>query len=219
MFRNYLKTALRNLWKSKVFSFINILGLALGLTCSLLIMLWVSDEYKVDAFHKNSSRLFSIFERQYRDGEISAFHGTPGVLADEIKKVMPEVQYATNYAWNELSTFEANNKILKQEGNYAGQDFFKIFSYPLLQGNVTTALVTPSDIAISKKMAAAFFGSPENAIGKTIRYENKRDLKITAVFDDLPSNSTMQFDYLLTWQTFLEGNNWAKDCFSNCIFR
>ena len=215
MFRNYLKTALRNLWKSKVFSFINILGLALGLTCSLLIMLWVSDEYKVDAFHKNSSRLFSIFERQYRDGEISAFHGTPGVLADEIKKVMPEVQYATNYAWNELSTFEANNKILKQEGNYAGQDFFKIFSYPLLQGNVTTALVTPSDMAISKKMAAAFFGSPENAIGKTIRYENKRDLKITAVFDDLPSNSTMQFDYLLTWQTFLEGNNWAKDWTNN----
>src|SRR5215204_2584537 len=120
MFRNYLKTAIRNLWKSKVFSFINIIGLALGLTCSLLIMLWVSDESKVDAFHKNGSRL--------------------------------------------LSTFEANNKILKQEGNYAGQDFFKMFSYPLLQGNAATALLAPSDIAVSRKMATAFFGSPAKAI-------------------------------------------------------
>lgn len=215
MFRNYLKTAFRNLWKSKVFSFINIIGLALGLTCSLFIMLWVSDEYKVDAFHKNGARLFSIFERQYRDGEINAFNGTPGVLADEVKKLMPEVQYATNYAWNELSTFEANNKILKQEGNYAGQDFFKMFSYPLVQGNAASALLTPSDIAISKKMATAFFGSPENAIGKTIRYQNKNDYKVSAVFEDLPANSTEQFDYLLTWQTFLEGNSWAKDWTNN----
>ena len=215
MFRNYLKTAIRNLWKSKVFSFINIIGLALGLTCSLLIMLWVSDEYKVDAFHKNGSRLFSIFERQYRDGEISAFHGTPGILADEVKKLMPEVEYATNHAWNELSTFEANNKILKQEGNYAGQDFFKMFSYPLLQGNAATALIAPSDIAVSRKMATAFFGSPEKAIGKTIRYQNQKDFKVSAVFEDLPQNSTARFDYILTWQTFLESNGWAKEWTNN----
>ena len=99
--------------------------MALGLTCSLFIMLWVSDEYKVDAFHKNGARLFSVFERQYRDGEINAFHGTPGVLADEMKKVMPEVQYATNYAWNELSTFEANNKIIKQKAIMQDRIFLK----------------------------------------------------------------------------------------------
>ena len=117
------------------------MGLTLGLACSLLIMLWVSDEYKVDAFHKNGSRLYSVFERQYRDGEVFAFYGGPGVLADEKKKVLPEVQYAThyNYAFRELSTFEANNKIIKENGNYAGQDFFKMFSYPLLQGNAAAA--------------------------------------------------------------------------------
>ena len=74
-------------------------------------------------------------------------------MADEMKRVLPEVQYATNFAWNELNTFEANNKILKQNGNHAGQDFFKMFSYPLLEGNPITALQTPSDIVISKKMA------------------------------------------------------------------
>ncbi|MEJ7678099.1 MAG: hypothetical protein WKG06_09590 [Segetibacter sp.] len=73
-----------------------------------------------------------------------------------MKKVLPEVEYATNYAWNELSTFEANNKIIKEDGNHAGQDFFKMFTYPLLQGNAATALQAPLDIAISKKMAEDF---------------------------------------------------------------
>ncbi|MEP7376969.1 MAG: ABC transporter permease [Chitinophagaceae bacterium] len=215
MFENYLKTALRNLWKNKAFSFINVMGLALGLACSLLIMLWVNDEYKVDAFHQNGSQLYSVIERQYRDGEVFAFLGGPGVMADEMKKVLPEVQYATNYAWNQLSTFEANNRIIKEDGNHAGPDFFKMFTYPLLEGNAITALQSPYDIAISKKMAEQFFGSPAEAIGKTIRYQNNKDLKINAVFDNLPSNSTAQFDYVLNWQLFLEGNGWAKDWTNN----
>jgi len=215
MLKNYFKTAIRNLWKNKVFSLINIMGLALGLACSLLIMLWVNDEYHVDAFHKNGAQLFSVYEKQYRDGEVSAFYGGPGIMADEMKRVLPEVQYATNYAWNELSTLEANNKIIKENGNHAGPDFFRMFSFPLLEGNLTTALRDPSGIAISKKMAEEFFGSPAAAIGKTIRYQNSRDFKITAVFDNLPENSTLQFDYILSWQHFLEGNSWAKDWTNN----
>ena len=215
MLKNYFKTAFRNLWKNKVFSLINIMGLALGLACSLLIMLWVRDEYKVDGFHKNGSQLYSIYEKQYRDGQVNAFFGGPGIMADEMKRVMPEVQYATNYAWNELATFEANNKIIKEDGNHAGLDFFKMFSYHLLEGNPITALQSPSDIAISKKMSEEFFGSPAEAIGKTIRYQNKEDFKITAVFDNASQNSTMQFDYMLNWQHFLAGNSWAKDWTNN----
>src|SRR6266496_501658 len=205
------KSSIRNLWRNKAFSLINIMGLALSLACSLLIMLWVKDEYSVDAFHKNGARLYSVYERQNHDGQWSAFHGTPAVMAEEMKRVLPEVQYATNYSWNQLSTFEANNKIIKKTGNYAGADFFKMFSYELLEGSAITALQTPSDIAISKKMAEDFFGSPAEAIGKTIRYQNKTDFKITAVFDDVPQNSTAQFDYILNWQTFLESDSWEKD--------
>ena len=215
MIKNYLKTTFRNLWKNKAFSLINIMGLALGLACSLLIMLWVSEEYKVNAFHKNGKQLYSVYEQQFRDADVSAFHGGPGIMADEMKRVLPEVQYATNYAWNNLATFEANNKIIKEEGNHAGQDFFKMFTYPLLEGNPIRALQTPLDIAISKKMAEEFFDSPAEAIGKTIRYQNKKDLKITAVFADVPKNSTAQFDYILNWQSFLEGNEWAKDWTNN----
>jgi len=204
MFSNYLKTTLRSLWRNKSFSLINIVGLALGLTCSLLIMLWVKDEYSVDAFHENGARLYSVYERQNHDGHWYAFHGTPGVMADEMKRVLPEVEYATNYSWNELATFEANNKIMKRTGNYAGADFFTMFSYRLLEGSATNALQTPSGIAISKKMAEDFFGSPAEAIGKTIRYEDKADFKITAVFDNVSQNSTKQFDYILNWQKFIE---------------
>ena len=98
MFKNYLKAAFRNLWKNKVFSVINIMGLALGLECSLLIMLWVNNEYNVDAFHKNGKQLYSIYEKQYRNNDISAFYGGPGMMADEMKRVLPEVQYVTNYS-------------------------------------------------------------------------------------------------------------------------
>jgi len=204
MFRNYLKTAFRGLWRNKGFSLINIIGLALGLACSLLIMLWVKDEYSVDAFHENGARLYSVYERQSHDGQWSAFHGTPAVMADEMKRVLPEVEYATNYSWDEAATFEANNKIMKKAGNYAGPDFFTMFSYRVLEGSAANALQTPSGIAISKKMAEDFFGSTAAAIGQTIRYRDKADFMITAVFDDVPQNSTKQFDYILNWQKFLE---------------
>ena len=98
MLKNYLKIALRNLWKSKAFSFINILGLALGMACSLLIMLWVQDEKKMDGMFKDPERIFSIYERQYYDKKIEAFHGTPGVLPDEVKKMIPDIQFASGFA-------------------------------------------------------------------------------------------------------------------------
>jgi ABC-type antimicrobial peptide transport system permease subunit len=180
------------------------MGLALGLACSLLIMLWVMDEYSVDKFHKNGETIYSVYERQNHDGQWYAFHGTPAVMADEMKRVLPEVQYAANFSWNELATFEANNKLMKRSGNYAGADFFKMFSYHLVEGSATNALQTPSDIAVSKKMAEDFYGSAAAAIGKTIRYQNKADFKITSVFENIPENSTKQFDYIINWKKFIE---------------
>jgi predicted permease len=215
MLKNYLKIALRNFWKNKSFSFINIFGLALGMACSLLIMLWVQDEKAMDGFFKDSDRIYSIYERQYFDNKIEAFHGTPGVLADEIKKVIPEIEYASGMAWNNFSNFQVGNKILKEEGNEAGTDFFKIFNYPLLQGNASTALSTPVSIAISRKMADDFFGSPQAAMGKTIRYENRKDFKVTAVFENISRHSSRKFDFLINWHAFLENNNWAKDWGNN----
>ena len=97
---------------------------------------------------------------------VSAFYGGPGIMADELKRVFPEVQFASNYAWNGLSTFEANNKIIKESGNHAGQDFFKMFSYPLLAGQCDDCIKKPSDIAISKKMAKTFLAHLQKQLVK-----------------------------------------------------
>jgi len=215
MLKNYLKTAWRNLWRNKFFSVIKLSGLALGIACSLVIMLWVNDEQSIDAFHKNGAQLYSVFERRYTDGQIGGGYATQGLMADELKRVFPEVEYATGYAWEELNTFEANNKIIKESGNHAGPDFFKMFTYPMLAGNAVTSLQSPVGIAVSKKMAADFFGSPQQAIGKTIRYNNKKDLRITAVFDNVPTSSSLQFDYILNWPIFLEDNDWARNWSNN----
>lgn len=199
MFKNYFKIAWRNLVRNKAFSTINILGLALGMACSLLIMLWVYDEKNVDAFHANGKYLYQVYERQFYDGKVDASYPTQGLLAEELKRVIPEVQYASGLEYasapGTMSTFEAGNKINKMLGSFAGADFFRMFSYPLLEGKANAALNSPIDIAISRRMAEQFFGSPAQAIGKSIRYENKEDLLITAVFENLPANASRQFDF------------------------
>jgi putative ABC transport system permease protein len=215
MLRNFLKLALRNMWKQKGYSFLNIFGLALGMACSILILLWIRDEKSTDNYHDNGDRLYSIYERQYYDGKIQAGFFSPGVLSDELKKVLPEVEMASGFNWSSKSTFQVGDKILKEEGRDAGVDFFRMFSYPLLQGTPATALSTPVSIAISRKMAVDFFGSPQAAIGQAVRFENRRQYKVTAVFEDLPENTSNKFDYLINWTSWLDDNSWAKEWGNN----
>lgn len=211
MLKNYLKIAWRNLWKNKAFSAINIAGLALGLTCSLFIFLWVQDEYGVDAFFKDGNGIYTIVTREYADNKITGGHDTPGLLADELKMVIPEVELACGYAYNHYFTFAAGEKRIKYEGNFAGEDFFKILSYPLLSGSPQTALKSPESIAISQKMAIALYGSTEAAMNQTVRFENYKDLKVSAVFTDIKGNASEHFDYLINWNFFLERKPWLKD--------
>jgi putative ABC transport system permease protein len=215
MIKNFFKVAVRNLWKQKGYSFLNIFGLAMGMTCSLLILLWIRDEKSVDGFHVKGDRLYSVFERQYYDGKIESGHFTPGVLSAEMKKVLPEVEMSSGYSNNGKSTFQAGDKIIKEDGGFAGADFFRMFSYPILQGSASAALSSPVSISISRKMAIAFFGNPQAAIGHTIRFENRKDLTVMAVFEDLPANTSEKFDYLINWDTYLDDNSWAKDWGNN----
>ncbi|MEJ0101493.1 MAG: ABC transporter permease [Bacteroidota bacterium] len=215
MIRNYFKIAWRNLIRNKAFTAINISGLALGMTCSLLILLWVQDEHSVDGFHKNDKQLYHVYERNYYDGKVDVAYSTQGLLAEELKRVIPEVEYASGFEYasapGTMSTFEAGNKVNKMGGLYAGADFFSMFSYPLLQGTAVTALNAPGSIAISRKMAENFYGSAEKAMGQLIRFENKDELKVTAVFENLPANSSQQFDYLRTWSDFVKESQWVNN--------
>jgi putative ABC transport system permease protein len=211
MIKNYIKIAIRNIWRNKGFSAINIAGLALGLSCSLLILFWVRDERGIDGFHKHGKDLYYIYERNTLGNRVESWYWTQGPLAEELKKDFPEIEAATAMSWPRMNTFSVGDKKLKQDGFSAGQDFFSMFSYPLLEGRASDALNTPNSICISRKMAVDFFGSPASALGKTIRYENKKDFTVKAVFEDQSAQVSTPFNYIISWKAYVEDEQWAKD--------
>lgn len=215
MLKNYLKLSWRTLTRNKKFSAINIFGLALGIATSLVILLWVRDERAVDAFHVNGPHLFQVYERTMRDGKVEAGYATQGLLAEELKRVIPDVKYAAAFDYaaapGTKNTFQVDDKITKMTGFFAGEDFFRMFSFPLLKGSVETALRSPGDIAVSRSLAEYFFGSPEAAVGKTIHFEDKEALRVTAVFENIPTHSSLQFDFLRSWADYVTQNDWVNN--------
>src|SRR5579872_7229449 len=126
MFSNYLKIAWRNLVRNKAFSTINILGLGLGLACSILILLWVRDELSVDGFHANRDRLYGVYERVFSAGKMEAGPNTPGLLGRELKRVVPEVEMATGFDFGQAGTFSVGTKLFNLQGANADSDFFRM---------------------------------------------------------------------------------------------
>lgn len=215
MIRNYLLIALRTISRSKAFAALNILGLSLGLASSLMIFLWVKNEYRTDNFHTNGDRLYRVYARFVNDDGVDGSYNTPALLPEALKEEVPEVELAAGYAkvlrlsqqGDTYETFENGDKVYKMRGSRAGADFFQMFSYPLIYGDPKTCLSAPDGVVISRKMANLFFGSPQNAYGSTIHFSGEsysRELKVTAVFEDLPSYSTAQFDYLANWDYWVQ---------------
>jgi ABC-type antimicrobial peptide transport system permease subunit len=213
MLNTFLKSGWRNLVNNKVYSIINISGLSLGLTCSLLIALWVIDEYSIDSFHDKSERIFIVTSREILNGETTyGGYDTPGLLGEELPKVLPEVEYSCGYGWTTYGTFAVGEKQMKVPGNFAGRDFLNIFSYPLLHGSRETALESPESIIISRRMATTLFGGPEQAMDKSVLFENYKDLKVTGVFEDLGDNVSDKFEYMINYHFFLEREKgWISD--------
>ena len=190
MIKNYLKTAWRNLLHNKTFSLINILGLALGMTCSLLIMLWVQNELHMDKFHQNGKQLYRVMENQFYSGDVSTFDATPGILAENIVKDVPDIQMASQLLWEEDRLFTVGNTFDKEKGRYAQKDFLKMFSFKLAKGDPATALARPDAVVISKKLADKYFKG-DNPIGKLIKIENKDNVIVTGVLEEIPDLSSV----------------------------
>jgi len=209
MIKNFFLVTIRNMFRNKAFSIINILGLSLGMVCSLLIFLWVHDEQSMDTFNTNKN-IYGVYERMFSGGKVDAGYYSPGLLAPELKRVMPQIKYAAGFWLMEPSLFETGEKRQKMNGAYAGADFFNIFSYKLLRGKAATALSGPESITLSRKMAEDFFGSPGAAIGKTIRFNHSKDFMVTAVFENVPANSSNKFDYLVNWKYLMNTATWLN---------
>jgi len=214
MIKNYFKTAWRNLLQNKTFSLINIFGLALGMTCSLVIMLWLNDEMKKDKFHQNGKRLYRVMENQFYSGNVSTFDATPGILAENIVKDIPDIQMASQMLWEEEPLFTVDNTYDKEKGRYVEKDFLRMFSFKLTKGDPVTALARPDAVVISKKLADKYFKGLD-PVGKMIRIDNTDNVMVTGVLDEIPKSSSLTFDFLMSFEQWRKKNDWAKDWGNN----
>jgi len=215
MISKYFKPAWKFLMKDRTFSMLNIVGLALGICASLFIFLWIQDERRVDCFHEQGNRLFQVYSRNSYEGKVEVSFATQGLLAQELKNKIPEIALASGFEYiaapGTSSNLNVAGKVGKMVGFFAGDDFLSMFTYPLLLGDKASALASPDAIVISRKMANYFFGEPEKALGQTISLEGLEDLRVTAIFEDLPSHSSQQFDFLRGWAPFISQNAWATN--------
>jgi predicted permease len=216
MIKNYLLITFRNIFRNKLFSGVNILGLAFGICSTLLILLWVFDELQVDKFHAQSDRLYRVMENQKAsDGRIYTWSATPGPMAPFIKDKYPEIELATRVTWGENLLFQFGEKSFYNEGIYVDPDFLQMFTFPLLVGDVNTALKDKSSVVISRKMAESYFGSAQAALGKIFQVDTKKTYTVTGVLEEIPKSASMQFEYLLPFQVFFDVNKEWLDQWGN----
>ncbi|MCC7401109.1 MAG: ABC transporter permease [Chitinophagaceae bacterium] len=213
MFRNYLKITFRGLWKNKVFSAINISGLAIGMSSALLIFLWMQNEWSMDRFHKNEKRIYLMYNRDKDSrGETWAWPNTPKILASTLKKDYPEVEDVIRFN-NITFLLSAGEKKLNKRGAFVDSGFLNIFSFPLLEGSPKNILKGSYSMVLTEKLAKALFGN-EDAVGKIVRVDSVNNCTVTGVLKDLPGNTQFDFEYLLSWN-YMHKLGWDDENWDN----
>jgi len=214
MLKNFVKIAIRNILRNYVYSFINIFGLAMGLCCALLIILWINDEIRYDKFHTKAGQLYQVLQNNPGDNGINTGNAMPLPLVDELKTNERDIAYVVATDWGGSHLLNYGEKRFTWGGLYAGEDFLKMFSFPLVKGDSTTALKDPSGIVLSVSAAKVLFGDDE-AMGKIVRVDNERDLTVTGIMEDVPANSTFQFHYLMPFSAYMASQEWVKRSLTN----
>ncbi len=214
MIRNYLKITLRNALRYKGFTLLNLLGLIVGIASSMLILLWINDEVKVDKFHENSDRIYQLFRNVHQgNGMISTNRAIPKPAADLMVSEYPEVNELALLSWEIEVLMEIGDDANKEEGRVASQEFLNMFSFPMVLGDRSTALTDITSIVITKTLAEKLFGSEwrDKAIGTAIRIDNQYDLVVTGVIEEPGSNSSIRFQWLASAEAFISQNEWVNN--------
>lgn len=204
MFKTNLKIAWRNLLKDKQFTLLNTLGLSAGLACTMLIFLWVYDESRYDKFFANDDRLYRLMENNSVESS--------GLLSDAVKQQVPGVEYAAAVApsdWFPQYTLSADGKNIKASGQYAGADYFNIFSFKLIEGDKNKVLADKSSIVISDELATKLFGRTDNLVGKAVRFDQDTTFFVSGIFEKVPDRSSQKFDFVLSFDYFKSIKEWV----------
>src|SRR5579863_1322932 len=213
MFKNNLKIAWRGFLRDRQFSFLNLVGLATGIACTLLIYLWVSDEMSYDKFFANNGQVYQLMEHRKTSGETTISDESSGLVADILSVKMPQIKYAASLAppdWFQAFTLSAGDKNIKAIGQYAGKDYFNIFSFNLLDGKRDKVLADKNSIVISDELATKLFGTTQNLQGKVVHFQHHVDFFVSGVFEKTPVHSSQQFDFVLPFEYLYSVQDWVK---------
>ena len=215
MIRNYIKIAWRNLVRNKAYSALNIVGLATGMAVALLIALWVVNEYSYDRSLPDYARLYQLEMNltSTHDGTHTQNNVSIPVVG-ALKKQYPEIKYIAESDGMRQHNLMVGDKKLYIKGAAVGTDFLNMFQYKLIKGNASTAFTDAYSIVLTKSLARSLFGNAD-PINKLVKIDNRNNLKVTAVIDDLPKNSTFQFKFLFPFNYVIQSNDWMKQEITN----
>lgn len=214
MLKNYMIITLRNLFKNGFYSFINISGLAIGITCSILILLWVADETSFDKFHPKADRLYQVWVRAHYDSKISAWNSVPLPTYEAFKTADPHIQHSLVTDWGGQHLISVGEKNLLKDAYYASEEFLEMFEFQLLQGRADQVMDDPRSVIITQSTAKALFGD-EDPINKVVKVDNEHELKVTGLLKDIPENSSFKFDFLMTWKFHEQASPWVRENTTN----
>jgi ABC-type antimicrobial peptide transport system permease subunit len=198
MIKNYFKIAWRNLVKNKVYSFINIAGLAAGMAVAMIIGLWIYDEVSTNKHFKNYNSLYQVMMHQTFDGHRGSQQALPYPIGEELKTKYPDLKAVAMCDWGQKHSLMYGEKKISKFGHYLGEEGVDMFSLKILNGD-KQPLHEPYSIVLTDETANVLFG-PENPIGKMVKLDNSTNLKVTAVVPKQPKNSSLTFDYLIPFQ-------------------
>lgn len=212
MFRLNLKIALRNLWKNKTASFINVIGLAIGLAACLMLLLYVTYEWNFDKQSKDAGNVYTTMTNIYGEGDVisGTFEGSTTAFGPAVKQDVPEVKYMARMDYGRSSLIANGDNSFKRKSKFAEPDIFHIYDFQFINGNPNTALNNPNSVVLTETTAKVLFGSAD-VLNKTVRFQDKIDLRITGVIKDQPDNSSNKFDYLMPWSLLGTIDQGAKD--------
>ena len=212
MIRNYLLTALRNLWRSKAFSVLNLTGLAVGMASATLILLVIHNEMTYDNFHKNRPLLYEVWNKEIVNGSLFCWDNTPHPLGPALKQEYPGIA-AMCRVDNHWTVTDAGDKKMSSHVNVVDPSFLSMFTFPMIAGDPATALQSPDAMVVTQSMAKKLFGD-KDPMNKSVLIEHYR-YTITGVLKDLPANSTLNFEFLLPWsyeeRVYGVDDNWSAN--------
>ncbi|MCZ4244357.1 ABC transporter permease [Pedobacter punctiformis] len=210
MFKLNLKIALRNLWRNKGFSLINIGGLAIGLASCMILLLYVAYEWSYDKQFTDHDKTYVVYQNAVANGKTFSWAWTPNAMAPEVKEKIPGVKYASHSTYPNAKLITSGDKKLISTVIFADQSFVKILDYKFIKGNPDQVLKGINTIILTKSFAKKIFGN-EDPINKTVTLDNQDVLKVEAVIDDVPANTSINFECLMPWALFEKKESWAKE--------